>query len=173
MLSTMKDHLYTFQYRLFEDFSQLFSCEIDVLKLYDGLAVLGIMSLAKETLFGYLLYMRYLLFLEDAHQKDYARNILTEIYVADVLHIHPDLQDTTIKLLGSLSRRYGGLLDLWIKLDDNQEYMYIAATNRASRISERKKDQLYTDVCMEDINRRQGTLKNITYYNRRYLFPVI
>lgn len=68
---------------------------------------------------------------------------------------------------------YQELLSLRTHLDDNQNYMYIGFNNRVSRSQDKIDIILTSDLPREDTIRRLGYLKNITYYNKRYLIPEI
>jgi hypothetical protein len=63
------------------------------------------------------------------------------------------------------------LLELWCWLDDNVQFFELFVKNWKSYISKKRVDTLYKDLSIDDIVWFRGLLKNITYYNKRFVIP--
>lgn len=133
-----------------------------------SILVLGCFATLKETLFGFLLYLTYIVSCEQAHQKNYSSDLLIRLYCESVLPNMPEL----IATIENIWQEYREMLDLWILLDDNQDYMYIGFNNWTIWLEQhgatRQSLTLLTD---EDCLWLRGYYKHITYYNKRFLIP--
>lgn len=133
--------------------------------------VVWICALLKETLFGFLLYMTYLQQIEWQSTLTWTQALM-QMYVLDILQISQSRKDEFIDLLEYQLGFYKHLLQLWIKLDDNQQFFWIAYENRSLYAVWKTIDQLVTDVSGDDIVRCRWFYKTITYYNKRLVKPM-
>jgi hypothetical protein len=63
------------------------------------------------------------------------------------------------------------LLELWCWLDDNVQFFELFVKNWKSYITKKSVDTLYKVLSIDDIVSFRGLLKNITYYNKRFVIP--
>lgn len=75
--------------------------------------------------------------------------------------------------IDALSDRYTPLLEQWINIDDNDQYLYIGLANWMTRCEGKQTNDLLSNLNGDDIVWFGGYLKNISYYNRRYIIPPI
>ncbi len=109
--------------------------------------------------------------MEQAHQQSYNTSILLDTYIQSLLHIEPPQDQKFYKTtLRKIQKKYDDIFTLRIKLDENTEYLHLVLSGRVYESASIKKDA--NKLFIEDRNRFYTTLKNITYYNKRYLFPI-
>ncbi len=88
----LRERLYTLDFRLGQEIVQIFSHINQLHDHYDISAIMGMMSIMRDSLMGYMLYQYYVRFMENAHQKNYHADSITTIYISQLLHIqHPAL----------------------------------------------------------------------------------
>jgi hypothetical protein len=63
------------------------------------------------------------------------------------------------------------ILEIWCWLDDNKQFFDFFEKNWKSYIESHKIENLYRDLSIDDIVWFRGLLKNITYYNKRFVIP--
>jgi hypothetical protein len=61
------------------------------------------------------------------------------------------------------------ILKLWIEIDDNKQFFKIWSANWVKFT--KGKEDIYKEISGEDVLWFKWFLKNITYYNKRYLMP--
>jgi hypothetical protein len=132
---------------------------------YSDTNIFGIISSMIDTLPGFLLYMTYL----KINKKTTKYEILYDIYCIDVLNISKDYCKSLKKMIKWIEDKFVDLLNLWIELDDNVAFFQIALNNWKEFIKWRT--DVYKSVSWEDVLWFKWFLKNITYYNKRYLIP--
>lgn len=173
-INILRERLYTLDFWIGQEVVQIFAAVPDLQDHYDTSAIMGMMSIMRDSLMGFLLYRYYVRFMESAHQKEYTSDALTDIYIIHLLHIqHPDMIDGVRKQIDTLSDRYTPLLEQWINIDDNDQYLYIGLSNRMTRSEGKDKQEIISKLNGDDIVWFGGYLKNISYYNRRYIIPPI
>lgn len=74
-------------------------------------------------------------------------------------------------LFNELAQKRKPLRELWIGIDDNEAYFQIGYENRKYFIQQKTEEDIMTGVAGEDIIWLRGYLKNIRYYNVRFLIP--
>ena len=109
--------------------------------------------------------------MEVAHQQVYNTKKLLDIYIEFLIH-SSDPVDLAIyrKILTKIQKKYASIFTLWIKLDENTEYLHLILSGRVTESSSIVTDP--SSFCIEDRNWMYATCKHITYYNKRYLFPM-
>jgi hypothetical protein len=95
-----------------------------------------------------LLYVREILMFQNSWKEEWVYNALVE----------------TIKEMKPI-------LEIWCWLDDNKQFFDLFEKNWKSYIESHKIENLYRDLSIDDIVWFRGLLKNITYYNKRYIIP--
>ncbi|NOZ44513.1 MAG: hypothetical protein GXP45_05255 [bacterium] len=134
---------------------------------------MGIRSHAKETLFGFLLYFYYLNTDSFApkNKKPSQVKLLLLIYVREILQIDQIYEDRFVLFLLDLLDEFAPILQEWVSLDDNKSFMQIARENWESFVENKTRVQILAQIGGEDMVWFRGFLKNITYYNKRFLIP--
>ena len=169
-VSIIKDRMYCIDFWIFEQTKEKIIAS-GILSQHESHVILWLFANMKETLFGYILYMQYIISCEESHQKDYHSNHLISLYCHTILQLHWPAAHTLGQLIKETLQSYKDILALWVLLDDNQDYMYIWFNNRSTRIEEKELFILWDSLTDEDIIWFIGYLKHITYYNRRFLIP--
>jgi hypothetical protein len=95
-----------------------------------------------------LLYVREILMFQNSGKEEWVYNALVE----------------TIKEMKPI-------LEIWCWLDDNKQFFDLFEKNWKSYIESHKIENLYRDLSIDDIVWFRWLLKNITYYNKRYIIP--
>ena len=142
--------------------------DINLKAEYSDANILWIISCLMETLPWFLLYMTYIE-KESKNDEKIDIDILYDIYCIDVLNITKKYTKKFRKLIQNISTEFQELLELRISLDDNIPFYQIAMNNRKEFI--KWKEDIYRWVTGEDVLWFRWFLKNITYYNKRYLIP--
>jgi len=136
---------------------------------YSDLVILGIFSTIRETLFGLLIYLTYLR--DETHEKKVTTELLVKLYVQDILNIDEYHHTKIIGIINELQADFNEIIKHWIEIDDNKEYLKIGYNNRVQFIGKKSLEEIKKNLISEDIIRFKGFLKNITYYNKRFLMP--
>jgi len=138
---------------------------------YSDLALMGISSTARETLFGLLIYITYIR--DQSQTKDSAlhNNFLIKLYVQDILHIDEYYHQKIITIINDLQADFNEIIKHRIEIDDNKEYLKIASDNRLSFTVNKGLEDIKKNIISEDVLRFKWFLKNISYYNKRFLMP--
>lgn len=93
------------------------------------------------------------------------------VYVHDILGIKIKKVDQVLKAMKATIEEVVPILKLWILLDDNKGFFDLIAKNWCSFCAEKTEDQLLTSFSGEDLVWFRGLLKNIAYYNKRFVIP--
>lgn len=163
----LKENLYTLDFWIHQSlYSKLLPYKKEIKVQFDDSAILGILAKARETLFGYLIFRRQIQKWKNNNQIE----ILDEIYIHEILHIETKENLTT--LIENISKEFNQFLDIISITDDNIAFLKIWTDSRHSLILNTKnKNTLTKEISGEDILRLYGYLKNINYYNKRFLLP--
>lgn len=167
----LKERIYSVDLHIWIHSVELLTTHHRLRDVYGKSWVVWICALLKETLFGFLLYISYLQNNEEKNTPSWTKALM-QMYVLDILQISQARKDEFIDLLEYQLRFYKQLLQLWIKLDDNQQFFRIAYENRSLYAVWKTTDQLITDVSGDDIVRCRWFYKTITYYNKRLVKPM-
>lgn len=133
---------------------------------YTPMNILWFIAQIRETLLWLCLYMYYL-------EKNEAQHIDTilELYITDIIHLADHYTDPITAIIKELYLKYHPILEQRVSLDDNQKYMDLAYNNRKKFTKWHKKDELKNLLVWEDIMWLRWFLKNISYYNKRFIMP--
>jgi hypothetical protein len=172
-ISLIKDRMYNLDFRLAHETSSFIAQNETILTAYDTMVCFSILGVMRETFFWFLISLSHAQTLSEAHQKNYHTDLIIYLYCRDILNIDTKIIPSMSLWITEILTTYQELLSLRTHLDDNQNYMYIGFNNRVSRSQDKIDIILTSDLPREDTIRRLGYLKNITYYNKRYLIPEI
>ena len=168
-LVNLKDALYKLDFWI----SFSFFKKLEALKLwkqYDDALLLALFGSIRETFFGLALLFVYLEQKEKAPSRE-KNEILLMVYVRDILGIKIKKADQVFKVMVDTIEELKPILKLWISLDDNKGFFDLIAKNWASFCAEKSEDQLLASFSGEDLVWFRGLLKNIAYYNKRFVMP--
>ena len=168
-LVNLKDALYKLDFWI----SFSFFKKLEALKLwkqYDDALLLALFGSVRETFFGLALLFVYLEQKEKASSRE-KNEILLMVYVRDILGIKIKKADQVFKVMVDTIEELKPILKLWISLDDNKGFFDLIAKNWASFCAEKTEDQLLASFSGEDLVWFRGLLKNIAYYNKRFVMP--
>lgn len=160
----IKDNMYSIDFWIYKEIL-LWLENIKLKDSYSDTNIFGIIASMMETLPWMLFYMTYL----NSEKKNLKFDILYDIYCIDVLNISKEYCELLKNMIKNIENKFWELLKLWVELDDNEAFFKIALTNRKEFL--KWKDNIYKSVSWEDVLWFKGFLKNITYYNKRYLIP--
>lgn len=168
-LVNLKDALYKLDFWI----SFSFFKKLEALKLwkqYDDSLLLALFGSIRETFFWLALLFVYLE--QDKRSLSHGKNeILLMIYVRDILGIKIKKADQVFKVMIETIKEVMPILKLWISLDDNKSFFALIAKNWDSFSAEKSEEQLLASFSGEDLVWFRGLLKNIAYYNKRFVIP--
>jgi len=159
----IKDAMYSLDFWIYDKLLQEL-VDIKLHEEYSDSNILGIISSMMETMGGFLLYTTYLRNIGVTDLEE-----LYEIYFVDVLNVSKNYTKKLKEKIKKLETHFKDILELWIDLDDNKNFFKIAEKNRNDFI--KWNIEIYKSVSWEDVLWFKWFLKNITYYNKRYLIP--
>ncbi len=163
----LKDNMYTLDFWLNDSMLKKLG-SVDLKNDYSDTNIFGIISYLMETVFGLLIYIVYLRN-NPVKNTDLQIDTLYDIYCIDILNLSKDYASKMKKILIELEWEFESIIKLWIELDDNKSFFKIGSTNRTKFIE--WQDDIYKSISGEDVLWFKWFLKNITYYNKRYLMP--
>ena len=132
---------------------------------------MNIFATARETFFGLLIYIVYLKNEIYTHNKSIDTSIFIELYIQNILHIDKHYHKKFIKIIENIQADFNEIIRHWIQIDDNKEYLKIWHTNRIHFSKEKTLEETKKSIISEDIIWFKWFLKNISYYNKRFLMP--
>lgn len=171
-VSNIKENIYTFDIWVWKDFINILNNEkIDIQKRYNKESIIWICAFLRETLFWFLLYYKYLSIQEKINWVDLHLDTLKKIYIYDIVWISQDYYYLVEYIINQLVYDYDDMLNKWISIDDNSSYMDFWYRNWSEFSGSKNYDSIMWEVSWEDVIWFRGFLKNITFYNSRYLIP--
>ena len=168
-LVNLKDVLYKLDFWI----SFSFFKKLEALKLwkqYDDSLLLALFGSIRETFFWLALLFVYLEQKGKVPSRE-KNEILLMVYVRDILGIKIKKADQVFKVMIDTIEQLKPILKLWISLDDNKGFFDLIAKNWDSFCAEKTEDQLLASFSGEDLVWFRGLLKNIAYYNKRFVIP--
>ena len=127
----IKENIYNLDFRVCKRFSRSLSKKDIALKNdYSDQAILGILSLLRETLFGLLIYLTYLRNSEATKEYDDDFSLLINVYLKDILNIDEYHHQRLYMLIKDMQADFHEILTHRIEIDDNKDYLKIGADNR-------------------------------------------
>jgi len=171
-LYNLKDNLYSLDFWMAHLAVQKFAkLDPKLQNYYSDLSIVGIFALLRETLFWFFLYMKFLYDEEKSQKKSFHLDLLKDIYINEVLWIADFYKFKIKKILDLLYEEFSDILEVWTLMDDNIPFMHIAFENWLIFIEWRTHEYVLKSIVGEDTIWFRGFLKNITYYNKRFLIP--
>lgn len=137
---------------------------------YSDTAILGILAQIRETLRWFLLYRAFLQSHKTSKQTNHLE-LLTKIYVQEILHVDEYYSKKFIQVIDRVTDTFQDIIQSRLSLDDNKEYFRIGLDNRFAFTKGKEADDIMKKCSGEDFVRFAWFLKNITYYNKRFLIP--
>lgn len=136
---------------------------------YWPIVVSGILASLRDTYFGFVLYLTHL-----KTKKYMTKELLhtvTLIYFLDIINIHEEFFDQMFEITEILQKEFNSYFVDWILFDDNPTFFSLGYKNWVKYTHSKPIDQIVTDLTWEDVIWFKWFLKNITFYNKRYLMP--
>jgi hypothetical protein len=98
------------------------------------------------------------------------------LFFGDILGLDVSLAKDFQKIISQLLEEFGFALSLFTEFDDNKAFFSLLWENwkdfvKVASPAGRNDEPLNVALSAEDLLRLRGTLKHITYYNKRYLIP--
>lgn len=171
----LKNSLYAFDVQLFREAISMIPWK-NFSKIYNDSVILQHLSLLRETLFGFLIYYRYLQMLQESEngKKHLDLSLLKRVYILKVLNWDESLYSVWCKLIDTLLEQFWSAFSLFVEFDDNKEFFSILKENWLDFLKKLwKKSDIEKQLAFsfEDLLWLRWVLKHITYYNKRYLIP--
>ena len=166
----LKDSLYKLDYWATDVFLRKLT-KLQLNKEFDDTVLLPIYWTIRETLLGLMLLIVYL---EKKDTKGVVdkNGLLELLYVREVLMFqNSEKEEWVYNALFETIKEMKPILEIWCGLDDNKQFCDLFEKNWKSYIESHKIQDLYKDLSIDDIVRYRWLLKNITYYNKRYIIP--
>jgi len=171
-VSRIKDGLYYLDFWVARFLvKDLLSKKVSYSKVFSDLSIIWILANLRETLLWFLLYITYLRMEQATKKRDLKIQMVFYIYIRDVLWITPDLYQEFHDSLESWYRYCEEILKERIILDDNHEFLKLISANWKSFVAKKTINMIKKSLVWEDIIWFRWLLKNITYYNKRFLIP--
>lgn len=168
----IKENIYNLDFWISKKFFRAVAENRILLKKdYSDLVILGIFSTIRETFSGFLIYLTYLR--DEANIKDITINaeLLIRLYVHDILNIDEYYQHKIVDIINDIQADFNEIIKHWIEIDDNKDYLKIGYDNRIRFSANKSLEETRKKIISEDIIRFKWFLKNISYYNKRFLMP--
>lgn len=168
----IKESIYTIDfwiwYKLLEDINDE---NMNLSLRYSDFSILWILSFFRDTWFGFLIYLKYLELEQNNLWVDLKLNTLKKIYIIDIIWITDDFYLFFEDFINMSLDRYSDILSKWISIDSNDKYFTIWLEDWQTFIEMKDDDKILSDISGEDIIWFRWFLKNINFYNKRYLIP--
>lgn len=166
------DNMYAIDFRIWKFFlAELYKTHTQYIKAsYSETVMMHVLASLRETLFWYLLFSYFLEKKERSEWTDYRRDVFWRMYIDDVLLIHSEERDRYMKWLECILKKYYEVFEKRILLDENIEYITIWFHNRIWYVDWKSSEKIMWWVMWEDVIWLRWYLKNITYYNKRYIW---
>ncbi len=132
-------------------------------------ATLWKLAILKETLFGFFLYITYII---RKWIKEDQLQAIFDIYIKEILMIQTE-SHLFFKLFMDLIWKFKDILVYRTKLDNNETFLSYGFENWTSFWIANKGKDIVWKLRWEDLLRFRWYLKNISYYNKRFVIPKI
>jgi len=194
----LKESIYNLDFRMGQSFYKaLFEWDINLKKYYSDQVIFWICANCRETLLGLMLYMAFISQEENKTKmtnwkagttlksgEDFKIHLIKRIYITDILNMNIEkdedaVREKMIQILDTIYGQFAEILENRIAIDDNKDFLRISMGNRTHFIESDKTDgrraiddeEIVKKINGEDIIWFRWLLKNITYYNKRFLIP--
>jgi len=168
----IKENIYNLDFWISKKcFRAIYEHKILLKKNYSDLTIFGIFSTIRETLFGFLIYLTYLRDETNTKNIKIDTALLTKIYIQDILNIDEYYHHTIANIINDLQADFNEIIKHRIEIDDNKDYLKIGYDNRISFAGKKSIEETKKKIISEDVIWFKWFLKNISYYNKRFLMP--
>lgn len=168
----IKENIYNLDFWISKRFFRAVTENKVILKKeYSDLAILGIFSTIRETLSGFLIYLTYLRDQTTTKNTNIDTELLIKLYVQDILNIDEYYHKKIIHIINTIQADFNEIIKHWIEIDDNKDYLKIGYDNRVFFSGKKSLEETQKKIISEDIIWFKWFLKNISYYNKRFLMP--
>jgi len=140
-------------------------------KEYSDLVILGIFSTIRETFSWFLIYLTYLKDQTNNKKTSIDTSLLIRLYIQDILNIDEYYHKKITDIITTLQADFNEIIKHWIEIDDNKDYLKIGYDNRTFFSGKKSLEETRKKIISEDIIWFKWFLKNISYYNKRFLMP--
>ena len=171
----LKNSLYAFDVQLFREVMTMIPWK-QFGKIYNDCVMLHHLSLLRETLFGFLIYYRYLQLVQESGngKKNLDLSLLKRVYILQILNWDTSLFSVGSSMIDILLEQFWSAFSIFVEFDDNKEFFSILKENWLDFLKKLwKKSDIDKQICFsfEDLLWLRWVIKHITYYNKRYLIP--
>lgn len=171
----LKNSLYAFDVQLFREVMTMIPWK-QFGKIYNDCVMLHHLSLLHETLFGFLIYYRYLQLVQESGngKKNLDLSLLKRVYILQILNWDTSLFSVGSSMIDILLEQFWSAFSIFVEFDDNKEFFSILKENWLDFLKKLwKKSDIDKQICFsfEDLLWLRWVIKHITYYNKRYLIP--
>jgi hypothetical protein len=164
----LKDALYSFDIWVFRSVIEKLPLK-KLKKLYSDSALLTILANLRELFPGFLLYYHFMLQEEKRKKVTFSADFMIVVFFKEILGLDISLFSAFRDLVDKLLQEFDFVLALFAEFDDNKMFFSLLWENWKEYF--KGKDDSQAVFTAEDILWLRGTLKHITYYNKRYLIP--
>lgn len=163
----LKENIYCLDFWLwFETILNIKNQKIDFLEKYSVLSIIWIFSFLRETLFWYFLLRSYF-----EKNNTWKQDIFLKVYLIDIVWITDQYLSKIANLLENIYQKHKNILTDWIELDENKSFLQLWEKSRTHFIKDKSDSEIISWVSGEDINWLRWYLKNIVFYNKKYILP--
>jgi len=168
----IKENIYNLDFWISKHFLRSIAKNKILLKNnYSDLTILGIFSTIRETFSGFLIYLTYVRDQVNIKGIPIDTTLLITLYIQDILNIDEYYQQKIITTINTIQADFNEIIKHWIEIDDNKDYLKIGYDNRVKFSGNKTLEETKKKIISEDIIRFKWFLKNISYYNKRFLMP--
>lgn len=138
---------------------------------YTGNAIMWVIWSVRDTFFGFLMFLMYVLEEPSTPRVALKVDLLIRVYFVDTLHMDEAFAHGFHSVMNKILSDYNQIFKYRIQVDDNKSFLHVGFLTRKSLVDGKTVEEAQQSLVGEDILRFRGYLKNITYYNKRYLIP--
>lgn len=171
-IKNLKENLYTFDLWIYLKFIENLNKEwFNKNNNYTDISLIWILSFLRNTIFAFCLYYTFVSKEEINLNKDLKLDELKKIYITEILLISSDDYNIFENILDKLIYDYIDFFKEWLNIDDNKMHFKLAYDNWINFLKENKNDDIFGKVMWEDIIWFRWYLKNVSYYNKKFVIP--
>ncbi len=168
----IKENIYNLDFWISKKFFRAITAHTILLKKdYADLTILGIFSTIRETFSGFLIYLTYLKDEMQTKEIQLDTSLLISLYIKDILNMDPYYEHKITDIITTLQADFNEIIKHRIEIDDNKDYLKIGYDNRITFTKNKDIEETKKKIINEDVIRFKWFLKNISYYNKRFLMP--
>ncbi len=167
----IKENVYNIDFRVAQTaYHDIHGNKIMLNANYSDAAILGILAQIRETLWGFLLYRAFLQS-QANNKRNVQLDLLNKIYIQEIFHLDEYYFKKFLQVIDRVAGTFQDIIQQRLELDDNKEYFRIAMDNWIPFTQNKSVEEIVKKCSGEDFVWFAWFLKNITYYNKRFLIP--